>query len=309
MDAPWFMAMMMMITQLQLLLLFGSNACAFKGIAPSSLAHDRPFYLYPYRSFSSSAAPTTAAATTAIPVIDCDWKVLPDIWPTLAALIPNQVMLSDYIHSNSTAAGSDITYAEFHELVSKLSAAMVQRFGYQPSTCTAIFAENSCRWLITEQAVMLAGGYNAVRGASASISELVFILQHSQAKALVVETSDLLIKLADSSEFAKELLSSLQFVIILYGDKPTAAAAETNLTAINKNILSFEELLQMSRSLPSVEKAVKHRNSSEIATVIYTSGTTNRAKGVMLTHANLIYQIKYSSFSKLPLGSSSLDPQ
>lgn len=42
--------------------------------------------------------------------------------------------------------------------------------------CVSVFSENSARWLIAEQGIMKAGGCNAVRGATAPVSELRSVL-------------------------------------------------------------------------------------------------------------------------------------
>lgn len=248
---------------------------------------------------------STKETVTSIPVRNLDWKVLPDIWPTLASLIPNQVMLSDYIHTNSSYFSGDITYAQFYDLVARLSVTLTQRLGFQPSSCAAIFAENSCRWLMIEQAIMMAGGYNAVRGSSASLSELIYILQHSEAKALVVESSDLLQKIIKISQDARALISSLQFVVVLYDNGDDLMDQDFQ----GMRVLPFDQLINDSYSLPSIDNSVKYRNSSDLATIIYTSGTTNKAKGVVLTHENLLFQIKFSSFSESPPESNTQDPQ
>ncbi len=58
----------------------------------------------------------------------------------------------------------------------------------------ALFADNSPRWLIADQGIMMAGAANAVRGATADPEELLYIIQDSGSTALVVENLALLKK-------------------------------------------------------------------------------------------------------------------
>ena len=60
----------------------------------------------------------------------------------------------------------------------------------------ALFAENSPRWLVADQGLMRAGAADAVRGASAPVEELRYILEDCQATALVVQNAELWGRLA-----------------------------------------------------------------------------------------------------------------
>jgi long-chain acyl-CoA synthetase len=74
----------------------------------------------------------------------------------------------------------------------------------------ALFADNSPRWFIADQGIMRSGAVNVVRGSQAGREELLFILRHSGALALVVQDIALLNKIRAG---ATALPS--QFVILL----------------------------------------------------------------------------------------------
>ena len=59
----------------------------------------------------------------------------------------------------------------------------------QGSFClqVALFSENGTRWLLADQAVMLNGAADAVRGASGPASELTYILRHSGSTTLITQ--------------------------------------------------------------------------------------------------------------------------
>jgi long-subunit acyl-CoA synthetase (AMP-forming) len=65
----------------------------------------------------------------------------------------------DALHGGETVA---YTYAEMRDRVQKLTGTM-QSLGVGPNDCVSVFAENSNRWLTTEQGIMRAGACNAVR--------------------------------------------------------------------------------------------------------------------------------------------------
>ncbi len=95
--------------------------------------------------------------------------------------------------------------------------------------------------------------------------ELAYILDNSNAKAIVTSP--------DVYPKVQEALRDRRGVhVIVTGEAPVPAGC-----------LSFEDLV--ARSAPMVE--LVPRAPSDLATILYTSGTTGRPKGVMQTHQNL----------------------
>lgn len=139
----------------------------------------------------------------------------------------------------------------------------------------ALIADNSPRWLIADQGIMTAGAANVVRSAQADPEELRYILEHSGSIALVVEDTKTLTKLKPHLD---EL--PIQFVILLSDEDPPA---EDKL-----KVLNFSEVMTLG-SNATLQPVQATRQT--LATLMYTSGTTGKPKGVMLTHGNLLHQV------------------
>src|SRR5919199_1527809 len=208
---------------------------------------------------------------------------LPEIWPIAAQRFENIVALKDP-HAVGThgAPASTLTYGQLYQQIQQFAAGL-QAVGFQPEldeadipTRIALFADNSPRWLIADQGIMTAGAANVVRSAQAEREELLYILADSGSIGLVVEDLKTLKKLRG------EYLDSLpiQLVILL--------SEETPLEGETRKILNYSQLMAAGAS-HQLKRVTQKREI--LATLLYTSGTTGKPKGVMLTHGNLLHQV------------------
>ncbi|AFY94095.1 AMP-dependent synthetase/ligase [Chamaesiphon minutus] len=195
---------------------------------------------------------------------------LPEVWPIVAAKCGDTVALNAP-HSKPAIS---MTYREVATQI-KLFATGLQSLGIKPQTGVALFADNSPRWLIADQGIMTTGAFNAVRSSQAEVQELLSILDNSQAQTLVVEDLKTLNKLSDR-------LADLPIkLIILLCD-------ETTDVELPIKLLNFSQTIDLGRSAQFQPATIA---KTDLATLIYTSGTSGNPKGVMLTHANLLHQI------------------
>ncbi|MCP9849062.1 AMP-binding protein [Cyanobium sp. Morenito 9A2] len=169
-----------------------------------------------------------------------------------------------------------LTYRELHLRIEQAAAAFVA-LGLAPGERVALFAENGPRWLVADQGLMRAGAADAVRGSAAPSDELLYILEDSGSVALVVESAALLGKLG----FDHGALAALRFVVVLEGEAPAVAPWPC---------LDWAALLERGAAAPQAPPSPP--DPGRLATLLYTSGTTGAPKGVPLSHANLLHQIR-----------------
>ncbi|PSB56277.1 AMP-dependent synthetase/ligase [Chamaesiphon polymorphus] len=195
---------------------------------------------------------------------------LPEVWPIVAAKCGDIVALN----APHIKPAISMTYREVATQI-KLFATGLQSLGIKPHTGVALFADNSPRWLIADQGIMTTGAFNAVRSSQAETQELLAILDNSQAQVLVIEDLKTLNKLSDR-------LADLPIkLIILLSDENTDLELPIKL-------LNFSQTIDLGRSSQFQPVSIA---KTDLATLIYTSGTSGNPKGVMLTHANLLHQI------------------
>ena len=198
---------------------------------------------------------------------------LEQLWPVLARRHGDAVALED---SHATPPML-LTYRELGEAIERAAGAFAA-LGVQTGDVVALFAENSPRWMITDQGLMRAGAADAVRGSSAPLEELRYILQDCGAVALVVESTALFRKL----DLAPEQLQRLRFVLVLEG--PPAALEGGRAS------LDWDGLVEVGATSPTPPLPVG--GEARLATLLYTSGTTGQPKGVPLSQGNLLHQLR-----------------
>ena len=173
----------------------------------------------------------------------------------------------------------------FSELAAAIEAVAAGLFdlGLRCGEAVALLAENSPRWLVADQAVMRLGAADAVRGSSAPPEELRYIVADSGAVGLVLDSPALLQALA----LDPEQRATLRFVVLLTEQAP--ADPPTGLACF-----SWEQLLQRGAEALAASGSPPWppADPDRVATILYTSGTTGQPKGVPLSHANLLHQIR-----------------
>jgi long-chain acyl-CoA synthetase len=169
----------------------------------------------------------------------------------------------------------DISTVEFVETVRHLSLGLAT-LGLGQGDRVAILSENRPEWTAFDHAVLNLGAVTVPIYSTLLADQARYILDDSQARALVVSTPDQLEKVAP----VLDSLPCLEHLIVM--DPP----AELPSGAISWATM-LREGEAADRSGPGRFEELRARIVPEhLASIIYTSGTTGEPKGVMLTHSN-----------------------
>ena len=203
----------------------------------------------------------------------------PQIWEELAAHCPEkQAVIDDHLCDEKI----DLNFEQMRDTVLK-SASVFQSLGVKKGTKVAVLGENSARWLMVDHGIQLAGGTSAVRGADAPADELRYIYEHSDSAGIVVLQGPKLLKKLAKDAKAKQLTNlglaneshgPVQTVILMHREKASDVDIAQMAEEVGVRIEVFGDMMKNAAPPKDLPKLGK----KDIATIVYTSGTTGRPK-------------------------------
>ena len=171
----------------------------------------------------------------------------------------------------------DISWHDL-ELNIRKFAARLMALGLKSGERVAIMAPNGPKWVYADQGVMVAGGIVVPVYQTETVENLLEILNDAGCRFLFMHSP------FSDRELVNRLeqLSSLERVIIFHGPPP------------DQRFIGFDECLALAdrTDLSELESRLAAVQGSDIASLVYTSGTTGRHKGVILTHANILASVE-----------------
>ncbi|PKF62164.1 long-chain fatty acid--CoA ligase [Psychromonas sp. psych-6C06] len=180
--------------------------------------------------------------------------------------------------------GEAITYAQAQQKIEILQAKLVS-LGIEQGDKVAICSENMPHWGIAYLAITTMGAVAVPILPDFHSNEIHHIVKHSEAKGIFV-SEKMSNKLAED-----DFTSSLKFVLSLESLRLLEDYASKNELLLKGSEKLAQFRAKLSKSEQPEKKSVSI-NKQDLAVIIYTSGTTGQSKGVMLSHDNLVSQIK-----------------
>jgi len=173
-------------------------------------------------------------------------------------------------------AWKKFSICEYVELTNDLSYGMLA-LGIQPGDKIGIVSSNRPEWNMLDFAAMQIGAVSIPIYPTISQNDYSHILNHAEMKMIFIEGKELRTKL-------KPILPEIKTLkeIFTFADENSEYKYLDQLITLGKENRRSDKLAQLKASI----------KPDDLATIIYTSGTTGSQKGVMLSHHNIVSQLK-----------------
>jgi long-chain acyl-CoA synthetase len=189
--------------------------------------------------------------------------------------------LPDMLAGKENGKWKTYSTTEVADIITKLSTGLL-RSGISGEDRTeegmdkvAIVSKNRPEWIMVDLAVQQTGALLTPIYPTISVSELEFILNDAQVKVIFVNDKEL----ADKVQSIRERVPSLREIYTF---------EHVNGVQHWSALLSSPTAEESAR-LAGVREKI---GENDLATIIYTSGTTGTPKGVMLSHVNILSNVK-----------------
>ena len=204
---------------------------------------------------------------------------LPQIFFNNSELYENKTLFGFKINSN----WEHLSWKDTKDLVLNISSAL-HEIGVKKNDKISIIADNSYKWCAVDLATISLGAITVPGYTTSNEEEISYLLSHSETSIVFVNGKllSLILKILPS-------LNKIKHVICI-DDTNTSKFKKFNI-----GFYTFNELLNLgSKSNVKskiIERSVSKINENDVVSIIYTSGTSNKPKGVMLTHKSIISNI------------------
>jgi long-chain acyl-CoA synthetase len=213
-------------------------------------------------------------------------KTLPKLLKRIASEHPDKPC---QYSKNSSGEFEPILFRDAYEVVLDFAAGLISA-GHARGDHIGLISDNRKEWYHASMAIMAIGGADVPRGCDANAREISYILSFAECRTAVLENDAQVLKVLDNSE-ALPLLKTL----ILFDMPKEARLADIRSRGLT--VYGYSDIVALGKTWRAqnsgrVEAELELGEWDDIATLIFTSGTTGEPKGVMLSHGNFLSQLE-----------------
>ena len=168
-----------------------------------------------------------------------------------------------------------VSYSELGTISSEIARGLIS-LGIEPGDRVAILALTSADWTLADCGSLCAGTVVTPVYHTNSSEECAYVLAHSEARLIFCENDEQAAKVRQ----VRERCPALEHVVLFEGSSTDA--------------ITLDELRNQGAEVSPevVQQRLEEVAPDDVATIVYTSGTTGPPKGCMLTHENFLATVR-----------------
>jgi long-chain acyl-CoA synthetase len=209
-----------------------------------------------------------------------EYATLPGMVKASAGRFTQQVALIDPVRESEYTT---FTYGDLWGNILKVATQLTLR-GILPGDRVGLLANGRSWWPTCDIGIIATGAWTVPIYSSLPANQVQFIIAHSEMRGIIVENESQLAKVLEPSESG---LSGLEFIVLLEGEP-----SEFDKQRSDWPIYSYSEWLNAVCDEQVIENRMSRIDPEDVASIVYTSGTTGLPKGVLLTHRNFLSNVK-----------------
>jgi long-chain acyl-CoA synthetase len=182
----------------------------------------------------------------------------------------------------------DVSVAQLRDAVRHFSTGL-RLLGVKPGDRVAILSENRPEWAIADFAILCNASITVPIYPTLLGWQIEYILNDSGSVAVICSTDEQLQKMQEIRAHCPHMHN------VIVCDPPAK---------LPPDVLTFQQVTESGRQHPDDKRFDQLRaqpKPGDVATLVYTSGTTGNPKGAMLTHGNVASNV-VASLQVLPIG-------
>lgn len=201
-----------------------------------------------------------------------DYKCIHELLMDTVRSRPNQTACKWFIDDQNLVS---VTWKEFYELVRKVSKSLIA-LDVQKDDKVNIISNTCYRWVASDLGITTIGAVTVGIYQSNLPNDCKYIINHSDAVVIFAEN---MLQLKKLLEIRNEI-PNIRKVVLFNDTYPE-----------DDWVITFDDFLELGKDISdeAADKRIESVQPDDLASIVYTSGTTGVPKGAMITHDNVTF--------------------